>query len=239
MPSASSLSVRSKTTLPSTVVSASAPTDEHVCADRKRHTDPRGSVDVAPSPVPAIPRTVSERFPVSIPGMVGSFDGKTSWATRGLTSDAMPVTAEPILGARTIWELLAAACRGHADRTMLRDEHGRTLTFGELPIAVERCAAGLLRPRHPRRAPRSRGSCRRVSRRSCCRPRSSRLGAIQNPIIPIYGAREVGAMLDQAASEWLVVPGEWLGVDYAAMAEQLCAASPHGCTPFALDRPPR
>src|SRR4051794_11591906 len=45
MPSASSLSVRSKTTLPSTVVSASAPTDEHVCAERNRQTDPQPSFD--------------------------------------------------------------------------------------------------------------------------------------------------------------------------------------------------
>jgi acyl-CoA synthetase (AMP-forming)/AMP-acid ligase II len=42
-------------------------------------------------------------------------------------------------------------------------------------------------------------------------------------------------MLDQAASEWLVVPDRWLNVDYGAMAEELCAASPHGSTPLVLD----
>ena len=145
----------------------------------------------------------------------------------------MPVTAEPILGARTIWELLARRAAATPDRTMLRDEHGRTLTFGELPVAVERCAAGLL---HLGLREGTTVSWQLPTRFETVvlSAALSRLGAIQNPIIPIYGAREVGAMLDQAASEWLVVPGEWLGVDYAAMAERLCAASPHGCTPFAL-----
>ena len=140
----------------------------------------------------------------------------------------------PILGARTIWELLDRRATATPARQMFGDEHGRTITFGEFPIAVERCAAGLLEL-----------GIRDGTTVSWQLPTRfetvvlsaalARLGAVQNPIIPIYGAREVGAMLDQAASQWLVVPGEWRGVDYGAMAEQLCAASPHGATPLVLD----
>ncbi len=140
----------------------------------------------------------------------------------------------PILGARTIWELLDRRAAATPARQMFGDEHGRTMTFGEFPIAAERCAAGLLEL-----------GIRDGTTVSWQLPTRfetvvlsgalARLGAVQNPIIPIYGAREVGAMLDQAASQWLVVPGQWRGVDYDAMAEQLCAASAHGTAPLVLD----
>jgi acyl-CoA synthetase (AMP-forming)/AMP-acid ligase II len=42
-------------------------------------------------------------------------------------------------------------------------------------------------------------------------------------------------MLRQVESEWFLVPGEWRGVDYASMAEELCAATEHGCTPLVVD----
>jgi acyl-CoA synthetase (AMP-forming)/AMP-acid ligase II len=140
---------------------------------------------------------------------------------------------EPILGTRTIWDLIDRRAAATPALQMFGDEHGRTITFGEFPLAVERCAAGLVEL-----------GIREGTTVSWQLPTRfetvvlsaalSRLGAIQNPIIPIYGAREVGAMLDQAASEWLVVPGEWLGVDYGSMAEQLAAASPHRCAPLVI-----
>jgi non-ribosomal peptide synthetase component E (peptide arylation enzyme) len=94
----------------------------------------------------------------------------------------------PILGCRTIWELLVRRAEATPDRTMLRDEHGRALTFGEFPNAVERCAAGLLDL-----------GIREGTTVSWQLPTRfetvvlsvalARLGTTQNPIIPIYGAR--------------------------------------------------
>jgi acyl-CoA synthetase (AMP-forming)/AMP-acid ligase II len=49
----------------------------------------------------------------------------------------------------------------------------------------------------------------------------ARLGARQNPIIPIYGRREVEALVRQSASRLLVVPGVWKGIDYPAVAGQV------------------
>ena len=49
----------------------------------------------------------------------------------------------------------------------------------------------------------------------------ARLGAVQNPILPICRAREVGFMVRQTGAQFLVVPGEWRGFDYLAMAEDL------------------
>ena len=45
-----------------------------------------------------------------------------------------------------------------------------------------------------------------------------RLGAVQNPILPIYREREVRFIIRQAGSALLVVPSTWKGFDYEAMA---------------------
>ncbi len=49
----------------------------------------------------------------------------------------------------------------------------------------------------------------------------ARLGAVQNPIIHIYRDREVGFALRQTGARLFLVPGEWRGFDYAAMAERI------------------
>jgi cyclohexanecarboxylate-CoA ligase len=49
----------------------------------------------------------------------------------------------------------------------------------------------------------------------------SRLGVVQNPIIPIYREREVGHIVDEASVDVLVVVPEWRGFDYLRLAEGL------------------
>jgi cyclohexanecarboxylate-CoA ligase len=48
-----------------------------------------------------------------------------------------------------------------------------------------------------------------------------RLGAVSNPIVPIYRHREVGYILQQAESAVVVVPGNFRGFDYPAMITEL------------------
>jgi cyclohexanecarboxylate-CoA ligase len=50
---------------------------------------------------------------------------------------------------------------------------------------------------------------------------ASRIGAISNPLIPIYREREVGFMVGLARSKVIVVPREFRGFDHAAMVERL------------------
>jgi len=50
---------------------------------------------------------------------------------------------------------------------------------------------------------------------------ATRIGAVNNPLIPIYRDREVGFMVGLAESKVLVVPGEFRGYDYPAMVERL------------------
>jgi acyl-CoA synthetase (AMP-forming)/AMP-acid ligase II len=53
----------------------------------------------------------------------------------------------------------------------------------------------------------------------------ARLGAVQNPILPICREREVGFMTRQTGARFLVVPGEWRGFDYPAMARAVSGAA--------------
>ncbi len=49
----------------------------------------------------------------------------------------------------------------------------------------------------------------------------ARLGAVQNPIIPVYREREVTELLGEVGASMFVVPGDWNGFDFAAMAAQV------------------
>src|SRR5690606_27404821 len=62
-----------------------------------------------------------------------------------------------------------------------------------------------------------------------------RLGAVQNPILPIYREREVGFIVRQVEPRMLVVPSVWRGFDYEAMARALTDAT--GTEVLVSDRP--
>ena len=47
----------------------------------------------------------------------------------------------------------------------------------------------------------------------------TRIGAISNPLIPIYRESEIGYMVKMAESKMIVVPDEFRGFDYPAMIE--------------------
>ncbi len=50
---------------------------------------------------------------------------------------------------------------------------------------------------------------------------ATRIGAVSNPLIPIYRDREVGFMVGLAESKVLVVPREFRGFDYVSMVDRL------------------
>ncbi|GAA6525852.1 AMP-binding protein [Intrasporangium sp. DVR] len=55
----------------------------------------------------------------------------------------------------------------------------------------------------------------------------SRIGAVNNPLIPIYREREVGFMVELSESKLIVVPRTFRGFDYPAMVESLRGDWPH------------
>jgi acyl-CoA synthetase (AMP-forming)/AMP-acid ligase II len=124
----------------------------------------------------------------------------------------------------TLWELLAGRARRTPDRVLLEDDRGASLTAAQWVAASERVAAGLqargVRP----------GTV--VSWQLPTRLDSpvlvmalARLGAVQNPIIPILRRREVGFIVAQTAADLLITPAVWRGFDYAAMAGEIAAGS--------------
>ena len=121
--------------------------------------------------------------------------------------------------ARTMWELVEARAALSPDVIVLYDED-REITFKQLRDRAERVAAGLhaFGVRH--------GS--RVTWQLPTRIETvivslalARLGAVQNPIIPIYRDREVGFVIQQTDAEFFFIPGDWNGFDFEAMAVRI------------------
>ena len=127
---------------------------------------------------------------------------------------------------RTLWELLAARADASPNRPMLLDERDRRLGFAEFRARAERVAAGL----HALGI----GAGTPVTWQLPTRIESvllsmalARLGAVQNPILPIYRERELTAVLRETRARWLMVPGVFRGFDHLALARAL-RARPQG-----------
>jgi acyl-CoA synthetase (AMP-forming)/AMP-acid ligase II len=125
-----------------------------------------------------------------------------------------------MLEAGNIWELIVRRAEETPEREMAVDESGRRLSFGDYRRRCERVAAAL--------AARGVAEGAVVSwilptwlEAMVLFGALRRLGAVQNPILPIYREREVGFIVRQATPALLVVPGTWRGFDYRAMVEPL------------------
>src|SRR5579859_1878025 len=136
--------------------------------------------------------------------------------------------AEPLFEVRTLWELVERRAAESPDRPMLLDERDRRVTFGEFKAWAERTAAGFydLGVREHTAVTWQLPTRMETVVASMA---LSRLGAVQNPIIPIYRQREVGFLLRETAAEWFLVPGTWRGFDYLDLATGLAKE---------MDRPP-
>ncbi len=105
---------------------------------------------------------------------------------------------------------------------MIIDDRDQELTFAGYRDAALRAAAGLVEL--------GVGLGTSVSWQLPTRPSTlvlqaalARLGAVQNPIIPVYREREVGFCIRQTGARLFLVPSVWRGFDYQAMAEGIAA----------------
>jgi cyclohexanecarboxylate-CoA ligase len=121
-----------------------------------------------------------------------------------------------LLDARTLWELVAKRAAETPEARMVVDERDESMTFGEFARAAEKAAAGL--------AAMGVGEGTVVSWQLPSWPESmvlvaalARLGAVQNPILPIYREREVGFIVRQARTKLYLVPSTYRGFDFEAM----------------------
>ena len=132
--------------------------------------------------------------------------------------------SEDLYGVRTIWELVERRAERSGERAMLMDGE-RTVTFGELHAWAERVAAGLADLGIGAGTPVSWQLPNRIETLVASLA-LARLGAVQNPIIPIYRSREVGFVLRQSGAQVVLHPGTWRGFDHTAMFESIVADLP-------------
>jgi cyclohexanecarboxylate-CoA ligase len=137
----------------------------------------------------------------------------------------------------TFWTLIADAAQRQPDRPLLADEHGRGLTARQLRDAACATAAAF--------AERGIGAGTVVSwqlpttlETMAVMAALTRLGAVQNPIIPILREHEVGFITGQLATEFFVVPELWRGFDYGGLARSLSASRGFDVITVDLATPP-
>jgi len=125
----------------------------------------------------------------------------------------------------SLWSLVRWRAARTPDSEMLVDEHGRRMTFGEFRARGERVAAGL--------AGRGVGPGTPVSWQLpttvdalVLTAALARLGAVQNPVMPVYGARDLRFAVRQTGARLLVVAPEWNGRDLQTPAREIAAGSP-------------
>ncbi|MAG29388.1 MAG: cyclohexanecarboxylate-CoA ligase [Deltaproteobacteria bacterium] len=123
-----------------------------------------------------------------------------------------------------LWSLIEARAGETPELTFLLDEREREIGFGEFRDRALRAAAGL---RQLGVAPGDRVSWQLPTwiESAVLVGALARLGAVQNPILPIYRERELTHIVGQVRPCLLAVPSRWRGFDYAAMAESVTADS--------------
>lgn len=138
-----------------------------------------------------------------------------------------------MLDARSLWELIELRAEADPGRELLVDSGGSRMTNGEFRDAALRTAAGLhdlgVRQGSVVSWQLPTWNAGYVLMAALCR-----LGAVQNPVIPIYRDREVGFILRQIRPEVAITPSEFGGFDFAAMIARLTVGT--GTRHVAADR---
>jgi cyclohexanecarboxylate-CoA ligase len=119
-----------------------------------------------------------------------------------------------------VWALIETSARERPDAVVLSDDYGRSLTTEQLRDEAERVAAGLVE--------RGIGPGDAVSwqlptvlEAPVLMAACSRLGVVQNPIIPLLRDREIELISHQIKTRLLVVPETWRGFGHGAMGRAL------------------
>jgi cyclohexanecarboxylate-CoA ligase len=124
-----------------------------------------------------------------------------------------------LTGARTMWELVERRADASPEHPMLIAADGTTLTFGAFRDRANRVAAGLQGVGVDTGTVVSWQLPTQIDT-VVLSLALSRLGAVQNPIIHLYREREVGFALRQTAASHFIIPSEWRGIDFSAIAER-------------------
>ena len=136
--------------------------------------------------------------------------------------------------ARSLWELIERRAEATPDALLAVDEEKRTITFAEFRDASERAAAGFAALGIEADTPVS-WQLPTWNESLVLVGGLARLGAVQNPMLPIYREREIRFTTTQTGAKLLIVPSVWRGFDYEALARQVAADVP-GLDVLVVDR---
>ncbi len=127
------------------------------------------------------------------------------------------------IGAPSLWELIERRAEATPDGRLARDDAGREMTFGAYRRACLVAAAGLHAEFGVTEGTSVSWELPTWIESLVLVGALARLGARQNPLIPIYRGREVGFITGQSHASLLIVPTVYRGFDFAAMAGEIAA----------------
>ncbi len=137
--------------------------------------------------------------------------------------------------APTLWGLIEARAAATPGAVLAHEDTGRELTFSGYRDACLRAAAGLATDHGVTAGTSVSWELPTWNESLVLVGALARLGARQNPLIPIYRHREVGFIIEQSGASLLVVPTVYRGFDFEAMANEL-AADRAGLSVLVVDR---
>jgi acyl-CoA synthetase (AMP-forming)/AMP-acid ligase II len=144
-------------------------------------------------------------------------------------------TARGWVFAPTVWQLVEARADATPDAVLAREDTGRELTFAGYRDACLRAAAGLSSDYGVTVDTSVSWELPTWNESLVLVGALARLGARQNPLIPIYRNREVGFITQQSGASLLIVPTVYRGFDFEAMAAEIAASRP-GLSVLVVDR---
>ena len=144
-------------------------------------------------------------------------------------------TARGWVFAPTLWALIEARAEATPDALMVHEDTGQELTFAQYRAACLRAAAGLFVDHGVTSGTSVSWELPTWNESLVLVGALARLGARQNPLIPIYRHREVGFITAQSEASLLIVPTVYRGFDFEAMAREI-AADRDGLSVLVVDR---
>jgi len=139
------------------------------------------------------------------------------------------------VGAPTLWELIERRAVATPGAVLVHEDTGRELTFVGYRDACLRAAAGLSAQHGVGRGTGVSWELPTWNESLVLVGALARLGARQNPLIPIYRGREVSFITAQSGASLLIVPTVYRGFDYQAMAGEI-AGQRNGLSVLVADR---
>ncbi len=132
-----------------------------------------------------------------------------------------------------LWSLIEARAAATPDALFALDERGESLSFAQYRERALRVASALCR-RGVEEGDSVSWQLPTWNASLVLAAALARLGAVQNPVLPILRQRELGFIAAQAKPRLFVAPSRWRDFDFGAMAREVFAGS--GCELLLCDR---